>query len=1239
MIDKTPQVPNEIVEAVNNETLAVFIGAGVSRIIGCMGWDELARNLVNRCFSTKKRDDSGSTCINFKEKETLIKNKDHKKTITICYHILKNNGFEEIFYEELEKSLKADEKLLKSQNIYDELYRLRGLFITTNADEHFDSKFEPTRIVYKEGDFNPSNIDRTKLYHIHGSILDRNSLIFTVPQYITRYNKRKFKEFLKTIFDRFTVLFVGYGIAEFELLDFLITKFYPKEGKEMKHFILLPFYRGEENILEFERYYYNSMGIEVLPYEKDEKGYGQLYEVIKSWNSEINQVSNYLYDTYKEIEDAANDYTESKAERIFQIIKYDEPQRNHLFKNLASSPNPFPWLKPLKERGYFDPKNNPTPQEVPDKKGYFTIPYWNVLGYLENVAIKNEKNLSEEITNILLEIINSIINYRNEKGERIDNYRTDWVIIKIIFSLPVKKINKEHIEFLRIALSSKWDVTLLAPEISETILSKLFNKKAENLILQLLDVILDYRKIKQQPLFGEKETYEYTSIMDNYWLEEALKKHKPGIAKLCSIRAARIAIKKINCILKEDKSQFNNIWIPTIEDHPQTRFTERYECQLVHFVRDMYELSVPQKIKKEIENLLNEEHPIFKRIALHIINYYYKHLNELFWRWKDNPLEENQLKHELYELFKSKCSAFTKEQINKVLEWIESKKYYIPEEIKDNKDQAEKIIAYRKKEWLSALLDTKDPDVISSYKIYDQINPGEIDHPGFDFWIGTKWEYESPVTKEELLNKSNEEIAEYLISFKDTTGWIDIEDLSYTFRNCVSENPEKFTNNIKPFLNVPRIYQHALLWGLNEAWRSNKDFNWKIIFDFISIIIESDDFWNEKYEDRTSNYRNGIISPIAELIENGTKNDNHAFDPAYLSHAEKILLILVEKTVSDLPDMNDLVASVLNSTKGKVFSAMINYSLRYARLYKHKQEEKWITGIKEDFSKRLNRKIEPSLEFSVILGEYLVNLYWLDKKWVIDNINRIFPKEDDIHWKAAFTGYLFYSSKVHKDLYMLLRKNEHYAKAIKTELSDSHITERLIQHICIGYLEDWEKLEDKESLISQLIENNNINQLSAIVSFFWMLRDKLIDKIKIKVKPLWKVLFELAGHNEENPEYQQLISTLSKWLSLIDEIDEEIYEWMKLSAKYVHIGFNAPFVIEYLLKHVTKTPAKVGKIYLEMLRTNIYPDYKKENIQEIVRVLYEQEQGEIADRICNLYFAKGFEFLRTIYEEHKQDKS
>lgn len=307
-IEKLPEVPPAIKEAVNNNKLVVFIGAGVSRIIGCMGWGQLANNLVNICFTTEKKDKTGSL-ISFKEKESLSQEYDHKKIITICHHILcEKYDLEETFYKEFNKSLDSIPEKEDAFNIYKEIFGLRGINITTNADKHFDRQFIEANRIYNVNRFSSSSIDRTKLYQIHGSQESRKSLVFTVSQYIRRYNNPEFKDFIEKVFTDYTVLFLGYGMSEFELLDFLITKFdSSKKPKEIKHYTLLPFYSGEENILSFEQSYYNPMGIQVIGYEKDEKGFIQLYDVLKKWNTEINQTSTYTLDSYKELENLVSD--------------------------------------------------------------------------------------------------------------------------------------------------------------------------------------------------------------------------------------------------------------------------------------------------------------------------------------------------------------------------------------------------------------------------------------------------------------------------------------------------------------------------------------------------------------------------------------------------------------------------------------------------------------------------------------------------------------------------------------------------------------------------------------------------------------------------------------------------------------------------------------------------------------------------------------------------------------------
>lgn len=301
-----PPVPQRILDAVNNNTLAVFVGAGVSRIMGCKGWDELAKDLVTRCASINTKD--GSPNLNYRATEILSQYTDHRKAITICHEIMKENGCEGDFFDVIEKSFDVAEKHPQYADIYRHLYGLRGLFITTNADKHFDKLFNQERIVYEERDFHPKNIDPTKLYHIHGSIQDKGSLVFTIPGYIERYRNEDFRQFLRHIFDQYTVLFIGYGMNEFELLDFIITRFGTPGEKELKHFILLAFYTGEESRLEFETYFHRKMGISVEAYQKDLNGYSQLYEVIRDWNSKINQTSTHLLDSYKEIEEAVEKY-------------------------------------------------------------------------------------------------------------------------------------------------------------------------------------------------------------------------------------------------------------------------------------------------------------------------------------------------------------------------------------------------------------------------------------------------------------------------------------------------------------------------------------------------------------------------------------------------------------------------------------------------------------------------------------------------------------------------------------------------------------------------------------------------------------------------------------------------------------------------------------------------------------------------------------------------------------------
>jgi hypothetical protein len=240
--------------------------------------------------------------MNFSEKEQLENDNDHLKVISVAYELLKEKGYEEHFYEELEKALKPNKNTCA--DVYDKLWKFGGAFITTNADKCFHESFLPENILRWPEKFESEGIKRRRLYHIHGCIDDRGSLIFTKNRYLERYSRKvkAFGTFMDQVFSRETpILFVGYGLKEFELLSLLISSV--GQEKEYNRFALMPYCKHDQNLLKFDRIYFKNYGIHILEYYIDEKGYNELYEVIKKWSDEIVETTKLAHEDHRLIDD------------------------------------------------------------------------------------------------------------------------------------------------------------------------------------------------------------------------------------------------------------------------------------------------------------------------------------------------------------------------------------------------------------------------------------------------------------------------------------------------------------------------------------------------------------------------------------------------------------------------------------------------------------------------------------------------------------------------------------------------------------------------------------------------------------------------------------------------------------------------------------------------------------------------------------------------------------------------
>ena len=318
------------------------------------------------------------------------------------------------------------------------------------------------------------------------------------------------------------------------------------------------------------------------------------------------------------------------------------------------------WLGRLSNIGYFNPKYNPPPQEIPDEPGHYRTPVWYALEYAVKVANQTKNRRSGLIVKTLVEIIDAIIDPIDDSGDRIENEHTDLQTIKIMGTLSVDLLEPQHITFMGTALKSKWKSGAVDQEIGQTILPRLLDGGKQELTLELLKIMLEVKSVDGR----------IHPIMDGYWLEGALKEHGQAIANLCGVEAAQTALSQIQVLADADAFAFHFL---QLVDDDLSRFSHAdYTELIVSFTSNIFQSVDPESIEETVQSLLQEPHTIIRRIAVKAITDHYSNLKHLFWEWEGNPLDEIELKPEMYQLIQTNSHTFSEGEMEQILQWIES---------------------------------------------------------------------------------------------------------------------------------------------------------------------------------------------------------------------------------------------------------------------------------------------------------------------------------------------------------------------------------------------------------------------------------------------------------------------------------------------------------------------------------------------------------------------------------------
>jgi len=327
-----PEIPDTLADAGRTGTLIPFVGSGVSCLAGCPDWNKFADGVLDQLIGSGKlshaqRDQLQGVVPRVKLSLALSLKDEHGLKIDFR-SLLHPHGWKEH---------------PKGRQVYAALSKLANTFVTTNYDEWLDEDFSSPQLVVREGggpaanaapakrtplskpsEFTAANLNLPNMvFHLHGSLEEPDQMIMTTQQYLKHYanDRRKSDDrenvvlsFLDILFANKNVLFVGYGLKELEILEYVVLKARRKSFEHEaqrpeapKHFLLEGFFSHQYELMLFMKRYYRDCGIELLAFRKDESGHDQLLNVLENFATRLPASRLAILAEFSEMEDWINE--------------------------------------------------------------------------------------------------------------------------------------------------------------------------------------------------------------------------------------------------------------------------------------------------------------------------------------------------------------------------------------------------------------------------------------------------------------------------------------------------------------------------------------------------------------------------------------------------------------------------------------------------------------------------------------------------------------------------------------------------------------------------------------------------------------------------------------------------------------------------------------------------------------------------------------------------------------------
>ncbi|HUW94207.1 MAG TPA: hypothetical protein VMW58_00320 [Anaerolineae bacterium] len=896
-------------------------------------------------------------------------------------------------------------------------------------------------------------------------------------------------------------------------------------------------------------------------------------------------------------------------------------EKYHYFFERLDNPE---WVAPLRSRRFF--RNPPGPVEKDDQ---ISFPVWPESRYLSRVAA--------EAPDLVLEIIKDM--------PATKNFRVHQDLLEAASKMPPDK-GAQIVPLVELWLENEY-VGLL-PDYAGQFLAFLANGGETKAALLLLEALTEPVAVERPTWLRAQEPLTWREVRSQYspWhLRRLIQEMLPEVFRLDPVGVAAVLESQLRKSIALEGAELpggdgSYLWRRAIEDHDQNWAGDDIKSILTGGLRDALEGVAQDQadvLQEVIERYLKDNLSIFRRLALHLIRVGGDHYNALAAQAVRDPVlrDDPPVHHEYYRLLEDRFAKLPETVREEYLEWVDTgpdvedfKKW--AEQVAGQQPSDEDIQLHTQRWQLEQLTPLRHALPAKWRQRYERLvaKYGEPEHPEFLIWSSTTWVGPAtPKKKEELREIGPADTIQYLITFEPSGE--PFEDsragLGRELQAAVQEDPAGYLPVANKFLErqVHPTYVYHLVTGLHEAWKKGTDLDWRLVLDFFGPVSMAVTGEGPPPAEHTIGVDDtgwvGVRMAVSRFLSGALARDDRPLPSEVMPTIRDTLLRLIrdrdptrENEQERFGGAMDWVSIRINTARGVAASALLEYALRYARMHKAKDEalaaekgdvQRMEPSVKTAFTEMLDREKEPSAAVHSLFGQFLPNFLFLDRQWIVSQLDGIFPPEaeNERYWEAAWEGYMLYCPRVYRELYELLQPQYHRAVAAlpgaDTSTPIRSTAHALAQHIALSYRMGYEDLEpppdstrtappdgdSRASLLNAFLELASDELRAAFVRGLGSslgVEDDLQPEHWSRMRNYWEARTESVPYAPSGYEMDKELSAFVSWLQGVPEGLDALGPLLRVSIERLATGHDAHELLEYLSDQSQSHP----RLATELLR-------------------------------------------------------